>query len=121
MKRGSKVLWGGLLGAAALHEVVLWAVGHGDVPSVLFAPGSHTPLGYLVLAVSFVLLRLCLYFVAPCLVGAWLTLRIQAALSAAADRRASADASSTQASPPRSFARDYPQDPPRASHPGSST
>jgi len=121
MKRNSKVLWGSLLGAAALHEVALWAVGHGDVPSVLFAPGAHTPLGYLVLCVSFVLLRLCLYFVAPCLVAAWLTLRIQAALSAAVDRRASVDASSTRASQQRSLARDYPPDPPRASHPGSST
>jgi len=121
MKRSSKELWGGLLGAAALHEVALWALGHSDVPSVLFAPGPHTPLGYLVLSVGFVVLRLGLYFVAPGVLGVWAALRLQAALSAAADRRASGGASSTRASPPRSFAPGYPPDRPRASRPGSST
>jgi len=121
MKRRSSVLVGALFGCLALHEAALWALGHSDVPSVLFAPGSHTPFAYLVLSLCFVVLRLCLYFVAPGLVGVWTALRIQAALSAAADRRASADASSTRASQQRSFARGCPPDPPRASHPGSST
>ena len=121
MKRRFSMLWGALAGGVALHEAAFWALGQSDVPSVLFAPGSHTPFVYLALSVGFVLLRLCLYFVVPGVIGVWAALRIEAVLSAAAARRASGDGSSTRASQQRSFARGYPSDPPHASHPGSST
>lgn len=109
-----------LVGLVLLHEAALWALFESDVPSVLFAPGSHSPAPYLALTVGFIGLRLLLYFVAPFFAAAWIAARILELLSAAAARKASVDASRSPATQWQTTAPDYPADLPRASRPRSS-
>ena len=121
MKRPSLAVPGALLGLLALHEGALWALAASDLPSVLFAPGPHSPLLYVALTVGFLGVRLIVYFVAPCLLAAWLAVRGLELLSAAVDRRVSVDASHSRATPWQTTAPTRRPDPPRASHPNSST
>ena len=119
MKRGSLALPGVLFGLLVAHEAALWTLAGSDLPSVLFAPGSHSPLLDLVLTVGFLGLRLTVYFVAPFIAAVWAVGRSAALLSAGAGRRASVDAWHNRANPSRTTAPDSPGDLPRASRPHS--
>lgn len=102
------------------HEVALRALVRSDLPSVLFAPGSHSPVLYLVLTVGFLALRLAVYWLVPFVAASWVAMRIIDRLSAEADRKASVDASHNPASRWRTTAPSCPLDLPRASRQGSS-
>ena len=75
----------------AVHELCLWGLSESQLPSVLLAPGSHSPLLAAAVAVAFVGLRLGVYVVAPCILATWAAGRGLAALSEAVGRRASGD------------------------------
>ena len=96
MKRSSFRFPFTLIGLLALHEAALRALAASDLPSVLFAPGAHSPIAYLALTVGFLLLRLTVYFCVPFGVAAWVALRGVELLSAAAARRASVGASNSR-------------------------
>lgn len=96
MKPAALRLPGTLIGLLALHEAALRALAASDLPSVLFAPGDHSPVLYLALTVGFLLLRLTVYFCVPFGVAVWVALRGVELLSAAAARRASVGASSSR-------------------------
>lgn len=121
MTKQSLALPGALVGLVLLHEASLWGLVESDVPSVLFAPGSHSPLSYLVLSVGFIALRLTVYFVVPFVATAWVALSAADALSAVAVRIASADVWRNRTTQRRTFAPAHPPDRPRASPPRSST
>lgn len=120
MTRASLKLPVVLLGLVALHEVALRMLSASQLPSVLFAPGAHTPPSCLALTIGFLGLRLVAYIVVPFLAGAWVAARGLELLSAAVDRRASDGASHSPASPWRTTAPARRPHPPRASHPRSS-
>ena len=85
---GARKLALSVLCLAALHELCLWGLCESQLPSVLFAPGSHSPLLAAAVAVAFIGLRLGVYLVAPWVLATWAADRGLAALSAAARRRA---------------------------------
>lgn len=121
MRRASLRLPVALLVLLALHEAALWALSTSDLPSVLFAPGSHSPALVVTLTLGFLGLRLVVYFVVPFFAVAWVVVRSLELLSAAVGRRASVDASHSRATPWQSTAPARRPDPPRASRPHSST
>jgi len=114
VKRTSFGLPAGLLGLLTLHEAALWALGLSELPSVLFAPGSHSPVLVMALTVAFLGLRLIVYFLAPFLAASWLALCGLELLSAAVGRRGSVDASHSRGTPSRATAPVRRPDPPRA-------
>lgn len=77
-----------VLGLVALHELCLWSLCESQLPSVLFAPGSHSPFLAAVVAVAFIGLRLGVYLVAPWILATWAADRALAALDLALYRRA---------------------------------
>ncbi len=121
MKRPSLTVPGMLFGVWALHEAALWALGTSDLPSVLFALGSHSPAPYVALTIGFLALRLIAYFVAPFVAAAWVALRGIDLLSAAVARRESVGASHNRATPWQATAPARRLDSPRGSPPHSST
>lgn len=119
MTRRPLAIPGALALVVLAHEAALRALAKSDLPSVLFAPGAHSPVLYLVLSVGFVGLRLVVYWLVPFVAAAWVATRIIGLLSAAAGRRAWVDASHNRASQWQTTAPSYPADLPRASRQGS--
>lgn len=121
MKRGALALPGTFLGLLVAHEATVWTLARSDVSSVLFAPGSHSPVLDLVLTAGFLGLRLTVYFVAPFIGAVWAVRRTADLVNAVAARRASADASHNRATRWQTTAPGSPADLPRASRPHSNT
>jgi len=73
--------WAGLLlVAAVVHEALLWWLDETNTLAQLFAPGPHLPLAELVIAVLFVVFRLCVFFLGPPILVCWVASELLARL-----------------------------------------